>query len=188
VAIVTEWEFTTDAASWINEILAKESGLPFSRAKCEQRGAGSQKRRDLSLLDKKRRVVLTGEVKLPFSQDGGSPYNANVVRDARAKARQAKTNYFFTWNVNECVLWETTPPSAPWHEGNYRAWDVTKVHKEEHLEQPMTAHAIREWLGRFLIEFAQIIRGQVKIGYKAPDEKFIDARWAKPTLSVEERF
>ena len=26
MAIVTEWEFTADAASWINEILAKESG------------------------------------------------------------------------------------------------------------------------------------------------------------------
>jgi len=39
----TEWEYTADVESWINEILAKTPRLPFSRAKCEQRGTGSRK-------------------------------------------------------------------------------------------------------------------------------------------------
>lgn len=43
VTPITEWEFTADAASWINEILVKSPRLPFSRAKCEQRGSGSAK-------------------------------------------------------------------------------------------------------------------------------------------------
>ena len=37
---ITEWEFTADVESWINEILAKDPSLPFSRAKCEQRVGG----------------------------------------------------------------------------------------------------------------------------------------------------
>jgi hypothetical protein len=83
---MTEWEFTADAASWINEHLARNPRLPFSRAKCEQRGSGSTKRRDLTLLDKNQVIVLTGEVKLPFQKDGGSPYIESVVQDARQKA------------------------------------------------------------------------------------------------------
>jgi hypothetical protein len=110
---INEWEFTADAASWINEILVKSPRLPFSRAKCEQRGSDSAKRRDLTLLDKDKRAVLTGEVKLPYQKDGGSPYNEAVVQDARRKARIAGVRFFFTWNVNEFVLWETDSAEAP---------------------------------------------------------------------------
>jgi len=80
---MNELEFTADVASWINEMLLKVPIRPFSRAKCEQTGRGSRKRRDLTLLDRDQRPVLTGEVKLPYQKDGGSPYNAVVVRDAR---------------------------------------------------------------------------------------------------------
>jgi len=172
---MNEWEFTAEVASWINETLARNPSLPFSRAKCEQVGEGSRKRRDLTLLGKDQRIVLTGEVKLPYRQDGGSPYNASVVRDARTKARRAKASFFFTWNVNEFVLWETEAPKISWQEEKYRSWEVTSIHREGHLELPMTAHSIRAWLPLFLSEFAQIIRGTAIIGVKPPDEKFIEA-------------
>jgi len=172
---MNEWEFTTEVASWINETLAKNPSLPFSRAKCEQTGEGSRKRRDLTLLDKDKRIVLTGEVKLPYQPEGGSPYNASVVRDARAKAQRARARFFFTWNVNEFVLWETETAKTSWQEQNYKSWEVTTIHRESHLELPMTAQAIKTWLALFLNEFAQIIRGAASIGFKAPDEKFIEA-------------
>jgi hypothetical protein len=70
---MNEWEFTADVAGWINEILQKDPSLPFDRAKCEQTKEGSSKRRDLTLLDKNGRPVLTGEIKLPYRKDGGSP-------------------------------------------------------------------------------------------------------------------
>lgn len=173
-ASITEWEFTADVASWINQLLDKEAGLPFSRAKCEQRGRGSRKRRDLTLLDKNARIVLTGEVKLPYRKDGGSPYNATLVKDARAKARHANTDFFFTWNVNEFVLWESKPSKASWKDRNYRAWDVTSVQHESHLELSMTTHAIKKWLAVFLREFPRILRGTAPIGYKPLDERFIE--------------
>ncbi len=172
---MNEWEFTAEVASWINEIIFKSPNLPFSRARCEQVGEGSFKRRDLTLLDRDQRIVLTGEVKLPYRKDGGSPYNAAVVTDARAKAQRAGTRFFFTWNVNEFVLWETTPSKTSWQEQNYKSWEVTTIHRESHLELPMTAQAIKTWLALFLNEFAQIIRGTASIGFKAPDEKFIEA-------------
>ncbi len=171
---ITEWEFTADVAKWIDRIITTDDSLPFSEAKCEQRGRGSNKRRDLTLLDRNQVVVLTGEVKLPYQRDGGSPYNAAVVKDARKKARRAKSDFFFTWNVNEFVLWETTPASTSWKAQDYKSWDVTNVIREEHIELPMTIHAIKAWLATFLNEFAQILRGTAAIGRKPPDEKFVD--------------
>lgn len=172
---MNEWEFTANVASWINRILSNVPSLPFSSAKCEQQNKGSQKRRDLTLLDRNGVVVLTGEVKLPYQKNGGSPYNAEAIKDARLKARRAKSNFFFTWNVNEFVLWETTSTRIPLRDQNFKAWDVTAVHKESHLELPMTEHAIQCWLAGFLDEFAQIQSGTKLIGHKAPDEKFIEA-------------
>ena len=172
---ITEWEFTADVANWITEILLKNPDLPFSKVKCEQRGTGSNKRRDLTLLDRNQCIVLTGEVKLPYRKDGGSPFNAIVQKDARGKANRAGAPFFFTWNVNTFVLWETLPAKVSWREQNYRSWELTQVHRESHLELPMTIHSILDWLPKFLHEFAQILRGAVALGTKSPDEKFIEA-------------
>ena len=172
---VTEWEFTADVASWINEILAKDTALPFYRAKCEQRGSGSAKRRDLTLLDGNKVIILTGEVKLPFQKDGGTPYNETVVQDARKKAEKAKAKFFFTWNVNEFVLWETFPAKTAQTDRKFKTWTVVDppVHKGGHLENPNTIHTIQSWLTIFLNEFTGILRGTSQIGTQLPDEKFI---------------
>jgi hypothetical protein len=71
---INEWEFTADVAKWIAEILIRNPRLPFSEAKCEQRGSDSLKRRDLTLFDKNRVKVLTGKSNLPIGADGGNPY------------------------------------------------------------------------------------------------------------------
>jgi hypothetical protein len=174
---ITEWEFTADVASWINEILLKDTALPFYRAKCEQRGSGSAKRRDLTLLDENKVIVLTGEVKLPFQKDGGSPYNVTVVQDARKKAEKAKAKFFFTWNVNEFVLWETFPAKTAQVDRKFKAWNIIDppVHRGTHLENPNTIHSIQSWLTVLLNEFWGILRGTARIGTQPPDEKFIAA-------------
>jgi hypothetical protein len=171
---MNEWTFTSSVSSWINEILARNPHLPFSAAKCEQFGKGTT-RRDLTLYNKDEQIVLTGEVKLPHQKDGGTPYNANLKKDAFSKARQAKVDFYFTWNVNEFVLWETAPLKTTWQEQKYKSWNVTNVHQESHIGLPMTEHAIKAWLAQFLNEFSQILQGIIQIGYKSPDEIFIDA-------------
>lgn len=172
---MNEWEFTGDVNSWINEILGRTPIPPFQRSKVEQTGTGSRKRRDLSILDKSKRVVLTGEIKLPYQAEGNSPYISKVVSDARKKARKAKARFFFTWNVNECVLWETEPADPSRLGQDYKSWQVTHVHNEGQLEHLATEEEIKDWLVRFLHGVSQILEGKVKIGRKPPDEKFIDA-------------
>lgn len=174
---MNEWEFTGDVASWINVTLSQTSISPFSEAKIEQRGTGSNKRRDLTLLDASKKPILTGEVKLPYAADGGTPHNQKVVEDARRKAQRAKAKFFFTWNVNECVLWETVPAQTAWLDREFRSWRLPNVHvrSESHLENPIIQGNIKTWLVTFLNDVAQIIRGEAAIGAKSPDEKFVEA-------------
>ena len=172
---MNEWEFTADVASWLNAILTRDRGLPFSQAKCEQQTKGSAKRRDLTLLDQSQGPVLTGEVKLPYQEDGGTPYISRVVTDARRKAQRAGAKFFFTWNVNEFVLWETAPSKTSWQDQNYKSWYVANVHREGQLEHPMVLDTIKDWLVVFLNDFAKILLGTIPIGHKLPDEKFIEA-------------
>lgn len=68
---MNEWEFTSAAAGWINEVIGRNPRLPFLTARCEQRSPHSLKRRDLTLLDRSQREVLTGKIKLPYGKDGG---------------------------------------------------------------------------------------------------------------------
>ncbi|MCL4874806.1 N-6 DNA methylase [bacterium] len=172
---ITEWEFTADVASWINQYLALNPSLVFKEAKCEQRASGSAKRRDISLIGKDNRVLITGEVKLPYMLDGATPYNETVYQDARKKAVAAQADYFFTWNVNECALWETFSQRIAPHERQYKAWQVLKtpVDNPIHLEHPMTTDALKHWLPIFLNDLHRVIKGEAKIGAKSPDENFI---------------
>ncbi|MBI4535676.1 MAG: SAM-dependent methyltransferase, partial [Ignavibacteriae bacterium] len=125
------------------------------------------------MLDKNQRVVLTGEIKLPYEKDGSSPYNDTVVTDARTKSRRAHSRFFFTWNVNEFVLWESSTERVG-SEDQYKSWTVTRVYKESHLDIAPTLLAVQSFLDRLLKEFADILRGTSPIGVKLPDERFID--------------
>jgi len=183
-AAMTEWEFVAAVQGWINLILEQDPSLPFSEARCEQKGAESQKRRDLTLLDKNRTVVLTGEIKLPSSKDGGTPYNQAVIQEAREKAARAGAGFFFTWNVNEFVLWETFPPGTARQDRNYKSWDVTNVLRPADLESSVTEHRLRTWLADFLSQFSGILRGTAPFGWKSPDEKFIEALESSLRLPV----
>ncbi|MEW5721120.1 MAG: hypothetical protein AB1817_21015, partial [Chloroflexota bacterium] len=109
----TEWTFTADIASRINQILNEHSELPFGEARVEERGRGSQKRRDLTLYDKRGKIALTGEAKMPDNPDGRSPFQQGVVEDAHRKADEVGVAYNFTWNVNRFVLWKTYESGKP---------------------------------------------------------------------------
>lgn len=184
-----ELEFTTLMASWMNLILDKDSGLPFAETRCERRSQGSQQRRDLTLLGPDGGVLVTGEVKLPYQKDGGTPYHSAVVRDARAKAQRAGARFFFTWNVNECVLWDTESVSDRPGAGQcYQSWPVAAITKPSHLTLPATQDAIKQWLGLFLHELGRILRGHAQVGFKAPDERFIDALESALSLPIRLTF
>ncbi len=95
-----EWQFTSDVPKWLTLILDRNRDLPFADAYCEGQSPNSPKRRDLTIEDSNGRIVLTGEVKLPGKKDAATPYNSDVVKGARGKARRAEASFFFTWKVN----------------------------------------------------------------------------------------
>ncbi|MBM4275709.1 MAG: hypothetical protein FJ134_14790 [Deltaproteobacteria bacterium] len=110
---------------------------------------------------------------MPWAKDGGSPYIEAVIQDARQKAQRAGSRFFFTWNVNEFVLWETFPAKTAQKDRSYKSWKVTQLHKPEHLEIPSTIHALKSWLETFLSDFANIYLGTTPLGTQLPDEKFL---------------
>lgn len=174
---MNEWDFTTNVVSWINALIARNPELPFKEARAEMKSAGSAQRRDLTLVGHDGRNLLTGEFKLPDKADGGSPYNAAVVDDARGKARAAGADLFVTWNVNECVLWETDPrgDGAPGAPADYKNWRVANVRKGADVERPDVQQSIQAWLITLLRDVARALEGADVIERKAPDDKFIDA-------------
>lgn len=102
-------------------------------------------------------------------------YNDKVVADARNKAKQAQSPFFFTWNVNECVLWETEPTDHIYPRPDYKRWKIINLSNSKALESPDVQQQIKNWLPTFFRDVGDILRGASFLEKKSPDEKFIDA-------------
>lgn len=180
-----ELEFTAAVAGWMSLAIENDPRLPFSAVKCERRSVGAEQRRDLTLIGRDGKPSITGEVKLPYMKDGSTPYNVHVIKDAHDKALRAGVPYFFTWNVNECVLWKTETtiddPAAGQH---YQSWKVIILAKGSQLSLPATEDTIKRWLGQFVNDLARILVGSLKVGFKTPDERFIEALESALTLPI----
>lgn len=128
---IHEVDFCAQVASTVNSLVAGNPEIfPFHEARVEGFGIGAdrRKRKDLRFFDRSGKLVLCGEVKLPGTLEGRSPYDAKLCADAEAKANNANIRFFFTWNVNTFVLWDRS------------LWD-----------QPLLNRRIWEWrLGRTL--------------------------------------
>lgn len=169
---INEVTFTSDVVGWTYALLQAAPSLPFSKSQAERYTADRQ-RRDIQLAAKGGEIVLTGEVKLPDKADGQTPYATKLVEDARKKARDVGAGYFFTWNVNTFVLWETEAEQG--RAVKSRHWDVTTVTRSSQLSSEMILSDIRDWWESFLREFAQILRGESALGLRTPGDQFVDA-------------
>ena len=181
---MNEWGFTGEVKSWIDQIVQRNPTLPFAGAKIEAVGRGSQKRRDLTLIDRSGDPLLTGEVKLPDAPDGGSPYRSEVVKDARQKALRAGVKFFFTWNVNECVLWETATAGAGLQDRAYERWTIAALTNRGQLDAAPVQATIQQWLVKFLHDAARILRSGKVGGERTPDIKFVEALESALTVPI----
>src|SRR5579863_5073975 len=105
---IHEVDFCARIASDAEQIFASNRELfPFVQVRVEGFGsaAARRKRKDLRFYEPNDKLALCGEVKLPGTPEGRSPFESEVVADAFRKAEDANVQYFFTWNVNEFVLW-----------------------------------------------------------------------------------
>ena len=83
---VDERTFAAEIAGWVTEHLNQNPQLPFSRATVEEHVDGTQRRHDFRLYRRyTNEPVLTGEIKMPDSPQGGHPLNGALVEDALAR-------------------------------------------------------------------------------------------------------
>ena len=166
-----ELTFCSDAAGWMNRELETRPELVFSRVRIKESLRGSARKRNLTIYDRQDKVVITGEVKLPWDADGATPFNEDLVAGAHSKAARAVAEFFVTWNVNRLVLWRTDDKGKPLHERHI--WDlaITQVRNSDELRHPQVEQAIRNGLRQFLERASLAITGQLPLE-KRPLDKF----------------
>ena len=172
---INEWTLTADIAKWAEQIMRDRPDLPFSHAAVEERGRGSRRRRDLTLYARSGKPAITGELKMPDSPDGRSPFQDSLVLDAHEKADSIGVEYYFTWNVNRCVLWKTFEQGKPITERYLAHFPVfpTPIRSSEQLGHPLVQQRIKEFLAQFLERCAVIMVGEEPAPSVPLDERFV---------------
>lgn len=136
---IHEVDFCSQIASEANILIRQNpTAYPFREARVEGYGVGKgrRKRKDLRFFGANGKLLLCGEVKLPGTPEGRSPFDDKLCQDAEAKASNAEVRYFFTWNVNEFVIFDK------------KLWD-----------RPLLEKRVRVWrLGRYLANPAAVAR------------------------------
>lgn len=174
---IHEADFCAEVASYSNAIFASHPQFPFKSARIEGFGRGTEKakRKDLRFYDGSGGLVLCGEVKLPGTREGMSPYAEELVRDAHEKADNAGVQFFFTWNVNLFVLWDRKKWNVPLLDRRVREWKFGM-----NLASPADAgredvlRAIEtDFLPNLLTDLADICSGRLPDWAMPPDDIFI---------------
>ncbi len=170
----TEWSIVADAKSWMDALReAHGDQSPFGAVKVETRASSSLKRRDLTITDRAGRICLTGEVKVPWAADGASPFVESTVVDARKKAAAVHSPWFFTWNLNELVLWRSGGADDPHAPRQYKTYDFTQLRASGDLKNPRLNRELRDGVERFFLDFMRLFRGDIAVVARAPDEFFV---------------
>jgi hypothetical protein len=126
-------------------------------------------------LGKEGQILLTGEVKLPGTPEGRSPYDAKLIQDAQQKADNANVQYFFTWNVNSFVLWDRYKQDVPLLERRVREWQSQRYFRNPNeVGRAESIHYIAgEFLPGLLSQVGEICAGRVANWEMPPDDIFI---------------
>ncbi|MGA2032709.1 MAG: N-6 DNA methylase [Thermoguttaceae bacterium] len=170
-------DFCSQIASAANHLISQNpAAYPFREARVEGfgTGAGRRKRKDLRFYGRGDQLVLCGEVKLPGTPEGRSPYDASLSSDAESKANDAGIKHFFTWNVNTFVLWDRSLWDRPLLDR--RVWERRlgrTLASPEEVAREDNLHFIKtHFLPDLLRDLADIISGRRR-EWLPPDDIFI---------------
>ncbi len=176
---IHEVDFCSQMASEVNMLIRQNpTAYPFREARVEGFGAGAgrRKRKDLRFYSDSDKLLLCGEVKLPGTPEGRSPLADKLMQDAEAKAgnNDPPVRYFFTWNVNEFVVFDRKLFDRPLLERRVRPWrlgrylaDAAAVAREDNLQFIKT-----HFLPDLLRGLADILSGR-RAEWLPPDDLFI---------------
>ena len=172
---VDERTFAAEIAGWVTEYLNDNPELPFDRATVEEHVDGTARRHDFRLYRRHtNEPVLTGEVKMPDSPQGGHPLNGDLVEDALTKAFRAGVRYCFTWNIRQFVLFDSHMRGVPFTQRYIEGpSDVAEVSVSDDVRRPWAEDAIKAFWERFLHRFAALFTGQRAFEPSPIDQRFI---------------
>jgi methylase of polypeptide subunit release factors len=169
-----EVTFCSRVSKWAESLFAQNPSWNFVRAEIEE--SVNRQRSDLRIYGPKNRLVLAGEVKLPGTAEGRNAYNSDLIRDAFQKAANLGAEFFFTWNVNKLVLFDSKKWDVPIMERRLNDWDLgLDLDQPEDVSRPEVEKSIQELLARFFAQFHEIAEG-IKTDWAKPlDQYFISA-------------
>jgi len=156
-----EVTFCSRVAGWVNALFAQHPEWPFRRAEIEESKAINRKRSDLRIYGDAQKLILAGEVKLPGTVEGRTPYNQGLVEDASHKADNAGAEFFFTWNVNLLVLFDRKKWHLPLMERRVQDYELgLDLESREDLDRKEVELRLKEFLTDFFAKFAEIVLGK----------------------------
>jgi methylase of polypeptide subunit release factors len=175
---IHEVDFCGQVASAANALFKQDpAAFPFAEARVEGFGTGTarRKRKDLRFFEPGSKLALCGEVKLPGTREGRSPYDEELVRDAFLKADDAVVDFFFTWNVNVFVLWDRKQIDKPLLERRVREWKLgMTLASPEDVARPENLDFIKtHFLPDLVRDLADIYTGLRRDWTMPPDDIFI---------------
>lgn len=169
-----EVAFCSRVAGWLNALFAAHPEWPFRRAEIEDSHALHRKRSDLRVYGEARRLILAGEVKLPGTPEGRTPYASKVMDDAANKADNAGAEFFFTWNVNLFVLFDRKLWHRPLPERRVQDFELgLELERREDVERPEVEARLQQFLADLFAEFAEIVLGQKPVWGMRADQWFV---------------
>ena len=81
-----EVDFCAEVSKFSDKFFDENKSLTLGSSRIEKYGTGSNKRNDLQFFDRKNKLILTGEGKLPGTIQGQSAFNPILMKDAYDKA------------------------------------------------------------------------------------------------------
>jgi len=169
-----EVTFCSRVAGWANELFNQHPEWPFRRAEIEESKAIKRKRSDLRIHGVAGKLILAGEVKMPGTLQGFTPYNAELVADSATKADNAGAEFFFTWNVNDFVLFDRKKWQLPPMERRVQEYPLgLALESADDIDRAETETRVKGFLSEFFGQFAAILAGQQPEWGMRLDEWFI---------------
>ena len=156
-----EVTFCSRVAGWANALFAEHPEWPFRRAEIEESNAIKRKRSDLRVYGDAKKLILAGEVKMPGTREGRSAHNPDLVDDAANKADMAAAEFFFTWNVNELVLFDRKKWFKPIMERVVKPFPLgLDLEQPEDVERAEVETRIKRFLAEFFaVLFQEVVQG-----------------------------
>jgi hypothetical protein len=175
-----EVAFCADVSKWSDKLFESDQSLPFGSSDIESFGRGSQKRQDFRVYERKEqargRLVLCGEVKLPGTAQGRSPFDPALMKDAFEKANNENCRYFFTWNVEHLALFDRSLWDADtMHERCVGQWKLGLElnHPTDVTRAEVIAKIRDSFLPEFFTDFGDIWLGRKKDIAQPPQDFYI---------------